>query len=150
MIQCITCGADVAFFQGDEHRRCNSCVKAGRWPVDHPKYRALKETEGKIHADQSIDVPTNNESVGSGTAVFVTAVAWATLGISLLAAIIFWVQAGDVCSYYCDQYERIEKRDLVVMGWSSAIGGMLTSTLFFALGKITKHLSEIADSLKSE
>jgi uncharacterized protein YbjQ (UPF0145 family) len=57
MSKCITCSAQLGFFSGDEHRRCNTCAKANKWPVGHPnaaspeeKLRKSKERRASIEA----------------------------------------------------------------------------------------------------
>lgn len=91
----------------------------------------------------------DNNGFRSGTAVAVTITGWITLLVGILAAIVLWMQAGAVCSYYCDRYEEIEKANLINLGFVSSVGSLLTATLFFALAKITQHLAEISHCLKS-
>ncbi|WP_185803198.1 YbjQ family protein [Pontivivens nitratireducens] len=38
MAECIICGSRIGFWEGDEHRRCKSCIKKNVWPEDHPNY----------------------------------------------------------------------------------------------------------------
>lgn len=90
----------------------------------------------------------HTESFSSVTAVAVTITGSITLLVGILAAIVFWIQAGAICSYYCDRYEEIEKANLINLGFVSSVGSFLTATLFFALAKITQHLAKISHRLE--
>jgi uncharacterized protein YbjQ (UPF0145 family) len=37
MADCVVCGKALSFWRGDEHRRCDDCVAANRWPPNHPR-----------------------------------------------------------------------------------------------------------------
>ena len=133
MGQCSVCGKNIGFWEGDVKSRCRDCIK---------------EPTETAQANTAEARPDDNQTFVSDTASYVTKVAWVVLVVGGIAAIVLWEQAGNLCSNYCDRYEEIEKASLITLGWSSAVGGILTSTLFFALGKITLHLAEISHRLK--
>lgn len=40
MAECIVCGKNLNFWQGDHNRRCDECVNASLWPEGHPNHNA--------------------------------------------------------------------------------------------------------------
>jgi uncharacterized protein YbjQ (UPF0145 family) len=51
MADCIVCGKSLNFWQGDQYRRCETCMNAGIWPEDHPNNtRAMSIKRAEIEA----------------------------------------------------------------------------------------------------
>lgn len=48
MANCISCGAKIGFFEGDEHRRCDTCRANNIWPEGHPNNKARELSHEEI------------------------------------------------------------------------------------------------------
>lgn len=56
MSECISCGGNLSFWQGDQHRRCKDCISADRWPEGHPHYsiESQREQQASREREESI------------------------------------------------------------------------------------------------
>lgn len=54
MAECIVCGKSLSFLQGDQYRRCGTCISAGVWPDGHPSnIRTISPKEAEDKAKQA-------------------------------------------------------------------------------------------------
>lgn len=137
MGQCIVCGQKLSFLQGDEYRRCNTCMVASLWPAGHPKN---KEQQDKSTVEmvapkgpsQSHNVGTDSQSGvehGVFTSIsYFTAWAAAILGTSIG----FIMMMNGLLEGHPEQ---------IVLGLILIISSWISASVIGTLSEISRKLS---------
>jgi hypothetical protein len=118
---CPVCGAEVGFFEGDPMRRCNSCIKANRYPEGHPKAN-LEPVRVAVETEVDNQAPSQFQFFTSASRVFAWIAFLATIVVSFL----------------------IFARPDVILGTAVLVSGVSGSLLLGVLSDISRSVSTLA------